>query len=38
MNGSEQRRYMGLEILSKARLHVIDGDATEEVTTTAITA
>jgi putative transposase len=36
----EQRRYMGLEILSRARLHVIDGQpASEEVvTTTAITA
>ncbi len=34
----EQRRYMGLEILGKARLHVIDGEASEEVTSTAITA
>jgi len=36
----EQRRYMGLEILSRARLHVIDGQpASEEVvTSTAITA
>ena len=34
----EQRRYMGLEVLAKARLHVIDGDSTEEVTPTAITA
>jgi hypothetical protein len=35
---TEQRRYMGLEILAKARLHVIDGDAEEEVTPTAISA
>ncbi len=34
----EQRRYMGLEILGKARLHVIDGEASGEVTNTAITA
>lgn len=34
----EQRRYMGLEILGKARLHVIDGEPSEEVTSTAITA
>ena len=34
----EQRRYMGLEVLAKARMHVIDGDSTEEVTPTAITA
>jgi hypothetical protein len=29
---------MGLEILAKARLHLIDGDPNQEVTTTAITA
>jgi transposase-like protein len=36
----EQRRYMGLEILAKARMHVINGDldVEEEVTPTAITA
>ena len=34
----EQRRYLGLEVLAKARLRLIDGTATEEVTTTAITA
>jgi putative transposase len=35
----EARRYMGLEILAKARLHLIDGeDPNQEVTTTAITA
>jgi putative transposase len=34
----EQRRYMGLEVLAKARLHVIDGDLNEGVTPTAITA
>jgi putative transposase len=34
----EQRRYMGLEILAKARLHVIDGELNEGVTPTAITA
>ena len=35
---TEQRRYMGLEVLAKARLHVIDGDLDEGVTPTAITA
>jgi putative transposase len=34
----EQRRYMGLEVLAKARLHLINGDPDEEVTPTAITA
>jgi len=34
----EQRRYMGLEVLAKARMHVIDGDPDEEVTPAAITA
>ena len=34
----EQRRYMGLEVLGKARLHLIEGEASEEVTNTAITA
>jgi putative transposase len=34
----EQRRYMGPEILNKARMHLIDTDQTEEVTPTAITA
>jgi len=34
----EQRRYMGLEVLAKARMHLIDGDLDEEVTPTAITA
>jgi putative transposase len=34
----EQRRYMGLEVLAKARLHVIDADLNEGVTPTAITA
>ena len=34
----EQRRYMGLEILGKARLRVIDGEPDQEVTSTAITA
>jgi transposase-like protein len=34
----EQRRYMGLEVLAKARMHLIDGDLHEEVTPTAITA
>jgi putative transposase len=35
---TEQRRYMGLEVLAKARLHVIDGDLDQGVTPTAITA
>jgi putative transposase len=34
----EQRRYLGLEVLAKARLRLISTDSTEEVTTTAITA
>jgi putative transposase len=34
----EQRRYMGLEVLAKARLHLINGDPDEGVTTAAITA
>jgi transposase-like protein len=34
----EARRYMGLEILAKARMHLIEGDPIEEVTPTAITA
>ena len=34
----EQRRYLGLDVLAKARLHVIDGDLNEGVTPTAITA
>ena len=34
----EQRRYLGLEILAKARLRLINGNPDEEVTTTAITA
>ncbi len=32
------RRYLGLEVLAKARLRLVDGTTTEEVTTTAITA
>jgi hypothetical protein len=32
-----QRRYLGLEILAKARLRLVDGQQ-EVVTTTAITA
>ncbi len=37
--GPHVRRYMGLEALTKARLHVINGDLDEEVVTpTAITA
>ena len=34
----EQRRYLGLEVLAKARLRLVDGTASEEVTSTAITA
>ena len=34
----EQRRYMGLDILARARMHLIDGDLNEEVTTVSITA
>ena len=34
----EQRRYLGLEVLAKSRLRLINGNLTEEVTTTAITA
>ncbi len=36
----EQRRYLGLEVLAKARLRLVDGqpDQQEVVTTTAITA
>ena len=36
---TEQRRYLGLEVLAKARLRLVDGTADEqEVVTTAITA
>ncbi len=34
----EQRRYLGLEVLAKSGLRLVDGDLGEEVTTTAITA
>ncbi len=34
----EQRRYLGLEVLAKSRLRLINGNPDEEVTTTAITA
>jgi putative transposase len=34
----EQRRYLGLEVLAKARLRLIDGTTSEEVTTPAISA
>jgi transposase-like protein len=33
----EQRRYLGLEVLTKSRLRLISGNRNEEVTTTAIT-
>jgi putative transposase len=35
---TESRRYMGLDVLAKARLHAVDGDLAEEVTPMAITA
>ena len=36
----EQRRYLGLEVLAKARLRLVDGQVSQQevVTTTAITA
>jgi transposase-like protein len=35
---AEQRRYIGSEILGRCRLHPIEGESTEEASTTALTA
>ena len=35
---TEGRRYLNLDVLAKARLHLIDGDTEEVMTPTAITA
>jgi hypothetical protein len=35
---TESRRYMGLDVLAKARLHAVDGELDEGVTPMAITA
>ena len=35
---AEQRRSMGPEILSRCRLHLIEGDTTPDITPTALTA